>query len=79
VHYDNFADLLVAISRRRVARFDHRAASIFDDLRRQKVRIGSMDLRIAAIALANDALLLSANQRDFGKVPRLRVEDWLRP
>jgi tRNA(fMet)-specific endonuclease VapC len=38
-----------------------------------------MDLRIAAIALANDALLLSANQRDFGKVPRLRVEDWLRP
>jgi tRNA(fMet)-specific endonuclease VapC len=79
VHYDNFADLLVAISRRRVARFDNGAASNFEDLRHQKVRIGSMDLKIAAIALANNALLLSANLRNFGKVPGLRVEDWLGP
>lgn len=39
-------------------------------------RIGTMDLKIAAIALANDATLLSRNLRDFGKVPGLRVEDW---
>jgi tRNA(fMet)-specific endonuclease VapC len=37
-----------------------------------------MDLKIAAIALANDALVLSANLREFGRVPGLRVEDWLR-
>ena len=36
-----------------------------------------MDLKIAAIARANDALLLSANRRDFAKVPGLRVENWL--
>jgi len=35
-----------------------------------------MDLKIAAIAIANDATLLSRNLRDFGKVPDLRVEDW---
>ena len=40
-------------------------------------RIGSQDLKIACIALANDALLLSANLRDFEQVPGLRVEDWL--
>jgi tRNA(fMet)-specific endonuclease VapC len=34
-------------------------------------------LKIAAIAIANDALLLSANLRDFEQVPGLRVEDWL--
>jgi tRNA(fMet)-specific endonuclease VapC len=36
-----------------------------------------MDLKIAAIALVNQALLLSANLRDFEKVPQLRVENWL--
>jgi tRNA(fMet)-specific endonuclease VapC len=35
-----------------------------------------MDLKIAAIALANDATLLSRNLSDFARVPGLRVEDW---
>lgn len=41
------------------------AADIFTDRRRQKIRIGSVDLKIASIAIANDALLLSANLRNF--------------
>lgn len=36
-----------------------------------------MDLKIVAIALVQDALLLSSNLRDFRQVPGLRVEDWL--
>jgi tRNA(fMet)-specific endonuclease VapC len=47
-------------------------------LRKQRIRIGSQDLKIAAIALTRDALLLSANLRDFRHVPGLRVENWLR-
>jgi tRNA(fMet)-specific endonuclease VapC len=39
--------------------------------------IGSMDLKIASIALAHSATLLSANLRDFRQVPNLSVEDWL--
>jgi tRNA(fMet)-specific endonuclease VapC len=35
-----------------------------------------MDLKIAAIVLANSAVLLSRNLRDFHKVPGLRAEDW---
>jgi len=46
-------------------------------LRRAKVRIGTMDLKIASIALVHDALLLSANLRDFRQVPGLEVENWL--
>jgi tRNA(fMet)-specific endonuclease VapC len=34
-------------------------------------------LKIASIALANDALLLTANRRDFEKVPGLQLENWL--
>ncbi|MEO5802504.1 MAG: type II toxin-antitoxin system VapC family toxin, partial [Verrucomicrobiota bacterium] len=41
------------------------------------VRIGSMDLKIACIALAHDATLLTRNVNDFSQVPGLRVENWL--
>lgn len=51
-------------------------AARFKDLRRSRLRVGSMDLKIAAIALSQDGLLLSANLKDFEKVPNLRVEDW---
>ena len=59
--------------------FDDAAAQQFDDLRRQKLRLGTMDLKIAATALVNHALLLSANRIDFERVPGLRVENWLDP
>jgi len=56
--------------------FDAEAASQFERLKQAQVRIGTMDLRIAAIALANEAILLSRNLIDFGRVPDLKVEDW---
>ena len=53
------------------------AADIFDELRARRVRIGTLDLRIASIALAFDATLLTRNLADFRQVPGLRVENWL--
>jgi tRNA(fMet)-specific endonuclease VapC len=57
--------------------FDDAVARRFEELRRQKLRLGTMDQKIAATALVNDALLLSANRTDFQRVPALRVENWL--
>jgi tRNA(fMet)-specific endonuclease VapC len=56
--------------------YDEKAVAVFESLRQARVRIGTMDLKIAAIAIANDATLLTRNLIDFGKVPELRAEDW---
>jgi len=40
--------------------------------------IGATDLWIAAQALADDALLVTDNTREFRRVPGLRLENWLR-
>ena len=57
--------------------FDDVAADRFQSLRAQRIRIGTMDLKIASIVLVQDATLLSSNLRDFRQVPGLRVEHWL--
>jgi tRNA(fMet)-specific endonuclease VapC len=56
--------------------FDDAAVSRYQELWIQRPRIGTMDLKIAAIALANNATLLTRNTVDFGKIPGLKVEDW---
>ena len=38
--------------------------------------IGNMDLKIAAVALTNNAILLTRNVSDFGQIVELRIEDW---
>jgi tRNA(fMet)-specific endonuclease VapC len=53
------------------------AADRYIILRKNKVRIGPMDLKIASIALECGGKVLSQNLADFGKVPGLRVESWL--
>jgi len=50
----------------------------FIRLRKERVRIGTLDLKISAIALVKGARLLSANLSDFEHVPGLHVENWLR-
>lgn len=74
--YARLHALLEDFTTRPVLDFDQRAATEFERFVRLKVRVGTMDLRIAAIALANDALLLSRNLTDFRKMPGLRVDDW---
>jgi len=59
--------------------FTETAASLYEQLRRQERRTGRMDLRIAAIALANHATLVTRNASDFAEVEGLPVVDWSRP
>ena len=62
-----------------VVPFDDNASTAFDSLRAQKIRVGTPDLRIAAIALSLNATLITRNLQDFKKVPGLKIEDWTKP
>ena len=35
-----------------------------------------MDLKIASVALVNQAVVLTRNSRDFGQIAGLFIEDW---
>jgi len=60
--------------------FDDRCALIYGRIRAQLADagtpIGSNDLLIAAIAVANDLILVTHNLREFSRVPGLKLEDW---
>lgn len=73
--YTELARLFDFFSDYEVVPFDEKAAGVFDQLNR--IRIGTMDRKIAAIAVANNALLLTANRRDYEQVPGLRFENWM--
>lgn len=72
MHFDYFKNLTILD-------FDEKAAAIFKQLKSDKIRIGTMDLKIASIAIANDAILLSRNLVDFELIPELSVQDWTQP
>jgi tRNA(fMet)-specific endonuclease VapC len=57
--------------------WDEDTAKHLHRLRGEGNRLATLDLRIACIALAYDATLLTRNLADFHKVPSLKVENWL--
>ena len=63
----------------KVLPYDAAAVALFEQLRQQGIRIGTQDLRIAAITLSNDAIVVTRNSRDFGRVPGLKIVDWTLP
>ena len=75
--YAKFQRAVEDLGRGLILPFDAAAAAQFEELRTRKLRVGTADLRIAAIALSAGQVLLSRNLRDFERVPGLRVEDWL--
>jgi tRNA(fMet)-specific endonuclease VapC len=74
--YGKFRRMMLDFTRLNILEFDEGAAHEFDQLKSVGVQIGVMDLRIAAVALANDCLLVTRNTVDFERVPGLRIEDW---
>ena len=59
--------------------FTQEAFEQFLALRYQRIRIGSQNLRIAAITLTNNAIPVTRHTRDFSHVPGLVIEDWSSP
>lgn len=61
--------------------FDQKAATFYGDVRSTLEKkgniIGSNDLLIAAHALSLDWILVSNNEKEFGRVDGLKIENWI--
>ena len=56
------------------------AAQYYGDLRayleKQGAPIGSLDMLIAAHALSIDCTLVTNNEKEFSRIPRLKIDNW---
>ena len=75
--YELFHQNTVNYQRITVFPFDAAAIQEYNQLRKTYPRLEKMDLKIAAIAITNQAILLTRNQRDFSQITSLQSEDWL--
>lgn len=76
VAYYWFEQTLQFLQSFKVLGYGHQAEAYFQSFLSQKLRIGTQDLKIAAIAISQDATLLTRNRQDFDRVPGLMLEDW---
>ena len=61
--------------------YDDEAAQYYGDLRagmeRQGAPIGSLDMLIAAHALSLDCILITNNEKEFTRIPNLKIDNWV--
>jgi tRNA(fMet)-specific endonuclease VapC len=74
--YDRLLANLALFRGLTVLRFDGASEMLLKQLKRERLRIGTMDLKIAAIALTSKATLVTRNIADFRRVPGLLIVDW---
>jgi tRNA(fMet)-specific endonuclease VapC len=74
--YERLANQVQFLASWRVLRFPEPAILRYEDLLHLRLNLGKKDLRIAAIVLEHQAILVSRNARDFRRVPGLVLEDW---
>ena len=76
----NFSKIRVFTSEVEIVPFDAQAAEAAGQIRAKLesagTLIGGNDLLIAAIARANNGILVTNNTREFSRVPDLSIEDW---
>lgn len=60
----------------KVLPFDEAASEMYRQLVQRGVRIGSQDLKIAAIVFVHQSTLVTSNLRHFDQIPGLSIEDW---
>lgn len=74
--YERLEVTLIDVRRFQILPYTSTADALFKAWRAAKIRIGTQDLRIAAIAFAHGAKLVTRNARDYTQVPDLNLEVW---
>ncbi len=73
--YAHLGDAVVRLARWRILPYTESAIARVAQLKVLRLNVRLLDLRIAAIPLETGAVVVALNQRDFGRVPGLVVED----
>jgi tRNA(fMet)-specific endonuclease VapC len=60
----------------RILTFDTVAIARYRELEKARLNVGKMDLRIGAIALTQQAIVVTSNVRDYSRIPGIVYEDW---
>lgn len=71
-----FAENMRGIADYPILLYSAAADALFRQWRAAKIRVGSQDLRIAAICVERQATLATRNARDFSQVPGLNLDIW---
>ncbi|WP_445633806.1 PIN domain-containing protein [Nostoc sp. DSM 114161] len=74
--YQRLIETVMLLSEFNILQYDEKFQDIYQNFRNQRIRIGTQDLRIASIVLANKGILLTRNLGDFEKIPGLTIQDW---
>jgi tRNA(fMet)-specific endonuclease VapC len=81
--YDRLSQTMIFFREIPILNFDEKAAAKFKALMQSHPQLNKhklqKDMRIAAIALANNAIVVTRNHRDFSLVPGLTIIDWSAP
>lgn len=77
----NFMALTQFVAPLEILPFGGEAAQYYGDLRtrleKQGTPIGSLDMLIAAHALSMTSTLVTNNEKEFNRVPGLKIENWV--
>jgi tRNA(fMet)-specific endonuclease VapC len=74
--YELFEETFSDFRRIKVLSYTSQSESVYQQWRRQKIRVSTHDLRIAAICVSHSVKLISRNRRDFERISSLMVEFW---
>jgi tRNA(fMet)-specific endonuclease VapC len=76
--YAQLVATVMVLNRFPLLPFDQASEDQFQLLLALRTRVGSQDLKIAAVALSNNLILITRNRGDFGRIPGLVIDDWSR-
>lgn len=77
--YAGMAYSIQFVSRLQIISYSAEAVARVTAFKKARLKIKTMDLRIAGIALHAGAILVTRNRSDFEVVPGLELEDWTIP
>ena len=76
IAYQRLVETVTLLSEFNILQYCAKSHKIYETLKAECTSVGTQDLRIASIALANNAVLLTRNIQDFNQIPGLIIEDW---